>query len=237
MGWIDEISAARDAGEPQASDATAPASHPPVDDNDGRKPWKKEKKPLNKKAVIGGALLFTAIALLVTTRSLGPFASDDDKSSPAPATSSVSSAAATTRTADASIIGSCAPGARPVAQNLSLTHTVESFENAYYSRDVAGVQKLLGTDSPLRAQKWDELLPENAPEGTKWCAMVSATPDPSIAIAVVTVQMPGEPMKIYSSQALGVQQDNQWLIDRFVTMKAEVPEPGVPGAGETETEE
>lgn len=102
------------------------------------------------------------------------------------------------------------------ATDSSLRGVVARWEDAYYRRDV-GLTQFLTPSSWLRDQDWAAVLPTAAPDGSKWCAVMSPVDGTSVDVDVM-VEFADGSHQTYQQRVLGSQDaGGVWLIDDIQT--------------------
>lgn len=159
-----------------------------------------------------GALLVAVVgAAVVLMQSTGK----DDASA---ATSSTTSVADPSKLV--AVAGQCEPEAGEVRLSTgdkTLRGTIAAWETAYYDRDAAGLNDLLSTGSWMKTQNWSEILPEAAPEGSSWCAVMGPVKENAVDVDLMVTFSDGS-SQTYQQKVSGAQSDSgAWLIDDIET--------------------
>ncbi|MHA2788306.1 hypothetical protein ACXZ66_04025 [Corynebacterium sp. S7] len=102
----------------------------------------------------------------------------------------------------------------------SLRATVANWQDAYYSQDT-GLTKYLTEDSWMHEQDWEEILPEAAPDGVSWCAVMAPVEEADSGASVdvdLMVTFADDSSQTYQQTVIG-DQDNEgaWFIADIVT--------------------
>ena len=127
---------------------------------------------------------------------LGMSDDEDAPAQPAPVNVAAASAGGQADSARAvGVAGDCAATASQVdieADSSSLRGAVAAFETAYYSQDADGVMDTVADGSGLSATDWDTVLPEAAPEGVSWCAVMQPESGPTVDIDLTVTDPDGD---------------------------------------------
>lgn len=100
--------------------------------------------------------------------------------------------------------------------DTSLRATVAKWQEAYYGRDTTLTQYLTA-DSWMRDQDWEKILPEAAPDGVSWCAVMAPVEGDRVNVDVMTTFSDGS-SQTYQQTVIGKQeQSGSWLIDDIET--------------------
>jgi len=102
----------------------------------------------------------------------------------------------------------------------SLRGTIANWQDSYYSQDTSLTQYLT-EDSWMHDQNWEEILPEAAPEGVSWCAVMAPVEESESESSVdvdLMVTFADDSSQTYQQTVIGDQDaDGAWLIEDIVT--------------------
>lgn len=165
--------------------------------------------------VLLGLLILLVVVVIGSVVVLRAIESSSDTSSSSP-TSTVVMDPAT----QVAVAGQCEPEAGEIRLSTgdsTLRGTVAQWEKAYYSQDVQALTALLTADSWMRGQDWVTILPEAAPEGSQWCAVMSPVKNTNLVDVDLMVVFADGSSQTYQQTVIGEQNQSGWLISDIET--------------------
>lgn len=153
--------------------------------------------------------------------STGDASSTAEEETPAPVSSAVLEAALVDPDTQVAVAGQCEPEDGETTLSTgdeSLRGTVARWQSAYYAQDPT-LTEFLTPESWMHEQAWAEILPDAAPEGTSWCAVMAPVTDDGASVDVdLIVKFSDGSSQTYQQTVLGDQNpQGSWLIDDIVT--------------------
>lgn len=122
--------------------------------------------------------------------------------------------------AQVAVAGQCEPqeGETTLSTgDATLRGTVAKWQDAYYSQDAEALGQYLTPQSWMHEQDWAAILPEAAPEGTSWCAVMAPVEDSSVDVDLMVTFADGS-SQTYQQTVVGEQGlDGTWMVDDIVT--------------------
>lgn len=107
----------------------------------------------------------------------------------------------------------CTENTDELADEDSVRGAATEFERAYFLRNSEQLLETTAKESPLRKQKWDEILPEAAPDGTKWCAAFAPVKHDDTSVDLdLTMELPGEEAATYKQVVTGQNTEDGWKV-------------------------
>lgn len=147
-------------------------------------------------------------------------ASAEGESAQAGSSSSVVEMAPVDPDTQVAVAGQCEPqeGETTLSTgDATLRGTVARWQEAYYAQDADGLGQYLAPESWMHEQDWAAILPEAAPEGTSWCAVMAPVEDSSVDVDLMVTFADGS-SQTYQQTVVGAQgPDGTWMIDDIVT--------------------
>lgn len=208
--WFESV------GQPASPERGDAPGEPRTPDNDDR-----ESKKYGTATAVGALAVVVIIASAVGYLTL----SGNDNDSATSAAAEVSPPTTSSTVQDRivpevpeeaiGVAGDCRPQDGEVeigTDDESVRGAVARWQQAYYEQDVETLESAIAPGSWLHENDWSEVLAEAAPEGTTWCAVMSATEDSSVDVDVM-VTMPDGDSTTYPQTVTGQQQpDGEWAI-------------------------
>ena len=183
-----------------------------------RPPAAKKRRRWERSTTAVMAMCAAGIVVIGVAGGVLALSGNDDPEPPAPmALSSASAGADKTAAASSSAVGvagACSATGSQVdidADPSTLRGAVAAFETAYYRQDADGIGELVAAGSGLAATDWESVLPEAAPAGVTWCAVMQ--PPTGAAVDVdLTVTVPGGDVTTYRQTIRGEQKAGSWQL-------------------------
>lgn len=164
--------------------------------------------------VLLGALLLVVIAASVVLMRVSGDDKADSATSPATSTVSVDPAG------QIAVAGQCEleeGEVRLSVADTTLRGTIAQWQTAYYAEDVETVKQLLAPNSWMQEQDWAAILPEAAPEGSSWCAVMAPVKDDSVDVDLMVSFADGS-TQTYQQTVSGTQTESgEWQIVDITT--------------------
>lgn len=209
--WFDE------AEQNQAEEPAAPKAEKPKREKAASTKVKTSTgisaSALQVMGLLGALLLVVIAAALVLMRATG---GDDADSATSPATSTVSVDPA----GQIAVAGQCEleeGEVRLSVADTTLRGTIAQWQTAYYAEDVETVKQLLAPSSWMQEQDWAAILPEAAPEGSSWCAVMAPVKDDSVDVDLMVSFADGS-TQTYQQTVSGTQTESgEWQIVDITT--------------------
>lgn len=163
--------------------------------------------------VVGGGGIYSALSdpsenTASTTSSISTqsiVAAEEPASAPtvvAPASSS-----------SASLGNNCSAGGVDPSGENSIRGAVAAFETAYFARDAGVLTDAIVKSSSLHEQDWEKILPDAAPDGTKWCAQLGAVEPGATSVDMdLEMTVPGQEPAVYAQTVTGEKGPDGWLV-------------------------
>lgn len=187
--------------------------------------------PSHEGSVAKNPMLWLLVALVVVVIVLvgafiwlfSGFSSSEDLAAEQAATANVVEAEQVNPDTQVAVAGQCEPEEGETTLSTgddSLRGTVANWQDAYYAQDTS-LTKYLAEDSWMHEQDWDEILPEAAPEGVSWCAVMAPVEKSESETSVdvdLMVTFADDSSQTYQQTVIGDQDAaGAWLIDDIVT--------------------
>lgn len=107
----------------------------------------------------------------------------------------------------------CKAGSDEVAEEKSVRGAATEFERAYFLRDAERLINVTTKESPLREQDWPAILPEAAPDGTKWCASFAPIQEGATTVELdLLMHLPDQEPATFSQVVTGQDTPDGWKI-------------------------
>lgn len=161
------------------------------------------------------------LVLSVTFGVLGVLLSTDQSEINATAVSSPTTVEVVHRDPDAqvAVAGQCEPEENEVVLSTgdaTLRGTVAKWQKAYYAQDTT-LTDYLTESSWMHEQDWAAILPEAAPAGSSWCAVMAPVKGDRVDVDVLVTFSDGSSQTYQQTVVGGQSATGQWLIDDIVT--------------------
>ncbi|WP_342319201.1 hypothetical protein [Corynebacterium mayonis] len=144
----------------------------------------------------------------------------DEESAQAGSSSSVVEMAPVNPDTQVAVAGQCEPQEGETSLSTgdtTLRGTISKWQDAYYSQDAEALGQYLTPESWMNEQDWAAILPEAAPEGTSWCAVMAPVEDSSVDVDLMVTFADGS-SQTYQQTVVGAEgADGAWLIDDILT--------------------
>lgn len=208
--WFDE------AEQNQAEEPAAPKAEKPKREKAASTKVKTSTgisaSALQVMGLLGALLLVVIAAALVLMRATG--GDDADSATGATSTMTVDPAG------QIAVAGQCEPEEGEVRLSVAdttLRGTISKWQTAYYSEDAETVKQLLAPDSWMQDQDWATILPDAAPEGSSWCAVMAPVKDDSVDVDLMVTFADGS-SQTYQQTVSGAQNESgEWQIVDITT--------------------
>lgn len=162
--------------------------------------------------LLGALLLVVIAASLVLMRATG--GDDADSATGATSTMTVDPAG------QIAVAGQCnleEGEVRLSVADTTLRGTIAQWQTAYYAEDVETVKQLLAPNSWMQEQDWAAILPDAAPEGSSWCAVMAPVKDDSVDVDLMVSFADGS-TQTYQQTVSGTQTESgEWQIVDITT--------------------